>query len=131
MAALKIACADTFVSRLPEGIHTVLGEQGAGLSEGQNQRLSIARALVRNAPILLLDEATSALDVETERQVLQNLLTDAPRRTCVVTSHRPTVFSLCSHVYRIRDTRLEEVTAEELESRYGTRYRKGQNTVRP
>ena len=60
--ALKTACAWDFVENLPEGINSILGERGRGLSEGQAQRISIARALLRNAPILLLDEATSALD---------------------------------------------------------------------
>lgn len=119
--ALRTACADGFVRRLPQGIHTPLGEQGAGLSEGQNQRLSIARALLRDAPILLMDEATSALDVDTERQLLHNLM-DAPRkRTCILTSHRPTVFALCSHVYAIRETHLEKLSPEEVARRYGTK----------
>lgn len=117
--ALKTACAYNFVSKLPDGINTILGEQGAGLSEGQNQRLSIARALVRNAPILLMDEATSALDVETERKVLHNLMSDAHKRTCIVTSHRPSVFAMCHHVYAIREAKLYELTAQELETTYG------------
>lgn len=106
--ALRTACAYEFVSRLPQGIHTPLGEQGAGLSEGQNQRLSIARALLRDAPVLLLDEATSALDAETEARVLRNLLTGQGGRTCIVTSHRPTVFAMADRVYQIREGRVEE-----------------------
>lgn len=106
--ALRTACAYEFVSRLPQGIHTPLGEQGAGLSEGQNQRLSIARALLRDAPVLLLDEATSALDAETEARVLRNLLTGQGGRTCIVTSHRPTVFAMAGRVYQIREGRVEE-----------------------
>ena len=111
--ALETACAWEFVQKLPQGIHTPLGERGAGLSEGQNQRLAIARALLRDAPILLLDEATSALDVETETQVLRGLLGQTGR-TCIVTSHRPSVFALCSRAYRIQNNRLEELSEEEL-----------------
>ena len=77
-------------------------------SEGQNQRLSIARALLRDAPVLLLDEATSALDAETEARVLRNLLTGQGGRTCIVTSHRPTVFAMADRVYQIREGRVEE-----------------------
>ena len=106
--ALRTACAYEFVSRLPQGIHTPLGEQGAGLSEGQNQRLSIARALLRDAPVLLLDEATSALDAETEARVLRNLLTGQGGRTCIVTSHRPTGFAMADRVSQIREGRVEE-----------------------
>ena len=109
--ALKIACAWNFVSRLPEGIHTKLGGRGKGVSEGQAQRLAIARALLRDGPILLLDEATSALDVETERQVLKNIVAGRPDKTCIITTHRPSVLNLCHRIYRVKDhhiTQLEE-----------------------
>ena len=76
--ALRLACAWDFVSRLPEGLHASVGERGRGLSEGQAQRLAIARAILKDAPVLLLDEATSALDVATERQVLRNIVDGCP-----------------------------------------------------
>lgn len=101
--ALRSACAWDFVSRLPKSIHTPLGERGAGLSEGQIQRLAIARALLSPAPLMLLDEATSALDLETERQVLSNILSGNTRRTVVVTTHRPTVLRSCARVYNIKE----------------------------
>ena len=78
--ALKTACAWDFIKQLPAGINSTLGERGRGLSEGQAQRISIARALLRGAPILLLDEATSALDRETEEQVLNNIMSSHPDR---------------------------------------------------
>lgn len=72
--ALEMACAWEFVKKLQEGLETKLGERGKGLSEGQSQRIAIARALLRNAPVILLDEATSALDEETEKKLLKNIL---------------------------------------------------------
>ncbi len=111
--ALKTACAWDFVSKLPEGIHSKVGERGRGFSEGQAQRLAIARAVLRDAPILLLDEATSALDVATERQVLRNIVAQRPTRTCIVTTHRPTVLNLCQRVYRVLDRRVTELSEEE------------------
>lgn len=101
--ALKLACAWEFVEKLPDGINSEIKERGGGFSEGQAQRLSIARALIRRSPILLLDEATSALDVATERRVLKNIMSDDYPRTCIVTTHRPTVLNICSRVYAIRD----------------------------
>lgn len=101
--ALKIACAWNFVSRLPDGIHTKLGGRGKGVSEGQAQRLAIARAILRDGPILLLDEATSALDMETERRVLKNIVARRPNKTCVVTTHRHSVLNLCQRIYRVKD----------------------------
>lgn len=101
--ALKTACAWDFVSKLPDGIDSKVGERGTGFSEGQSQRLSIARSLMRRSPILLMDEATSALDVATERKLLNNIMQDTYPRTCIVTTHRPTVLSLCTRVYAIRD----------------------------
>lgn len=115
--ALKMACAWEFVSRLSDGIHAKVGERGGGFSEGQAQRLSIARSLVRKSPILLMDEATSALDVATERKVLQNILKDSYPRTCILTTHRPTVLSMCSRVYAIKDkqcTCLEQEKIDEM-----------------
>ena len=111
--ALRIACAWDFVEKLPDGINSTVGERGRGLSEGQAQRIAIARAVLRDAPILLLDEATSALDVTTERQVLKNLLIERPTRTCIITTHRPSVLNLCSRVYRVMETKVTEFTEEE------------------
>ena len=111
--ALKVACAWDFVSRLPEGIHSKVGERGRGFSEGQAQRIAIARAVLRDAPILLLDEATSALDVTTERQVLRNIVQQRPNKTCIITTHRPTVLNLCQRVYRVMDKRVTELSEEE------------------
>lgn len=98
---LETVCADDFVKEEPEGLDTYLRERGGGLSEGQLQRLSIARALLNDAPVLLLDEATSALDVATEQKLLRNIAGSAKRKTCIVTTHRPSVLAMCSRVYRI------------------------------
>ena len=110
--ALKIACAWDFIEKLPDGIHSKVGERGKGFSEGQAQRLAIARAVLRDAPILLLDEATSALDVATERQVLRNIVRQRPNKTCIVTTHRPTVIGLCQRVYRVTDGAVTELDEE-------------------
>lgn len=114
MAALKLACAWEFVEKLPEGINSKVGERGVGFSEGQSQRLSIARALIRKSPILLLDEATSALDVATERKVLKNIMKDDYPRTCIVTTHRPTVLSVCSRVYSINNKKCTVLSDKEI-----------------
>ena len=113
--ALKAACAWEFVEKLSDGIHSEIKERGGGFSEGQAQRLSIARALLRDAPLLLLDEATSALDVATERRVLRNIMNDEKPRTCVVTTHRPTVLSACTRVYAIRDKKCVVLNEEEID----------------
>ena len=92
--AVTLACAD-FIWELPEGLDTLLGEKGAGLSEGQMQRIAIARALYANTPVLILDEATSALDGETEKALLYNLkqLTD---KTVLIVTHRPEALNICN-----------------------------------
>ena len=113
--ALKLACAWEFVEKLPEGIYAPIRERGGGFSEGQAQRLSIARALLRKSPLLLLDEATSALDVATERRVLKNIMSDTYPRTCIVTTHRPTVLNLCTRVYAIREKQCQVLDQEETD----------------
>ena len=111
--ALKISCAWDFIEKMPEGINSIVRERGRGLSEGQGQRVAIARAILRDAPILLLDEATSALDVTTERQVLRNIVQKKPNKTCIVTTHRPSVLNLCQRVYRVMETQVTELNEEE------------------
>ena len=95
--ALTIACADQFVAELPEGLDSQLGERGAGLSEGQMQRIAIARAIFSDRPILLLDEATSALDETTEARVLDNLrsMTD---KTVIIVTHRPKALEITDKI---------------------------------
>ena len=97
--ALRTACAD-FALQLPDGLDTRFSEQGGGLSEGQAQRIAIARSLLRPGSIMLLDEATSALDADTERQVLHNLLSKHDR-TVIFVTHRPAVVDYCDLVINI------------------------------
>lgn len=111
--ALKISCAWDFVQHLPDTINSRVGERGRGFSEGQSQRLAIARAVLRDAPVLLLDEATSALDVTTERNVLRNIIRQRPNKTCIVTTHRPSVLSLCQRVYRVMNGTVTELDGAE------------------
>lgn len=112
---LKTACAWEFVEQLEEGIHTSVRELGRRFSEGQKQRLSIARALLADAPVLLLDEATSALDMATEKKVLKNILKRDPLRTLIVAAHRPSVFSMCHRVYRVQDGMIKEANHDEVQ----------------
>lgn len=107
--ALGLACAEEFIRPLPLGLDTPIREQGGGFSEGQLQRLCIARALLSDAPILLLDEATSALDIETEQAVLHNIIHAQKGRTCIITTHRPSVLDLSHRIYRIRHDRIEPI----------------------
>ena len=92
--ALDIACASGFVAALEDGLDTRLGERGCGLSEGQMQRIAIARAVFSGRPVLILDESTSALDEDTERQLLANLrrMTD---KTVLIITHRPAALEIC------------------------------------
>lgn len=107
--ALKIACAWEFIEKLEDGINSRLGERGRGFSEGQAQRIAIARAVLRDAPIMLLDEATSALDVDTEKRVLRNIIKQHPNKTCIVSTHRPSVLGMCQRIYRVVDRQIAEV----------------------
>jgi ATP-binding cassette subfamily B protein len=102
MRAARIACAEGFIEELPNGLDTVIGEHGLGLSEGQAQRLAVARALLTRAPVLLLDEATSALDAETEKKLLENLRSGG-FETVVIITHKPAALAVCDKELRIEN----------------------------
>lgn len=106
--ALKAACAWDFIKELPEGINTIIGERGHGLSEGQSQRIAIARALLHKTPILLLDEATSALDAETEIKVLETIKNLNPAVTCIIITHREAALKICNKVYKFKGCSVAE-----------------------
>ena len=112
IAALEGACAWDFVSQMPGTIHARLGEGGLGLSEGQAQRIAIARALMRKAPAMLLDEITSALDMDTEQKVLGYLMNLGV--TCIVSTHRPSVLTMCTRAYRVEEGRIIQLSEEEI-----------------
>ena len=106
-AALQAACADGFLKELPLGLETVIGEHGQGLSEGQVQRIALARALLKQAPILLLDEATSALDEATEEAVLRNLK-EMKGVTCIIVSHKQAALRVCNRHIQIEEKKICE-----------------------
>lgn len=106
--ALHVSAMDDYLPQLPKGLDTVLGESGAGLSEGQAQRLAIARAILGGAPILLLDEVTSALDAKTERVVLERIRA-LPDRTCIAVTHRPATVDLCDWRMEMNDGKIRVV----------------------
>jgi len=108
IAAAEGADAHAFITELPDGYDTLIGEHGARLSGGQRQRLSIARAMLKDAPILLLDEATSALDPETERQIQHSLRHLMQDRTTLVIAHRLTTVQEADIIYFIKDGRVAE-----------------------
>ena len=97
--ALHVSCAD-FVNELPDGLNTLCSEQGGGLSEGQAQRIAIARSLLRDRSVMLFDEATSALDPDTERQLLNNILS-AHDKTIIFITHRPAVIDYCDQTLKL------------------------------
>lgn len=103
--AAEIACADGFINELPQGLDTVIGEHGHGLSEGQAQRIAVARALLMHAPVLLLDEATSALDAATEQRLLENLRS-SDVRTVIIITHKSAALAVCSKELYIEDGKI-------------------------
>jgi ABC-type multidrug transport system fused ATPase/permease subunit len=106
VAAARFVGADDFIRRLPEGYDTPLGERGAGLSLGQRQLLTVARAIVRNPRILALDEATSALDPVAEAHLLANIKRAGSGRTVLVVTHRPAVLEACDRVILLEQGRI-------------------------
>ncbi len=115
MSAAKTACIDRFIAELSDGLDTVIGERGIGLSEGQAQRIAVARALLSRAPILLLDESTSALDEETEAMLLQNIAS-LKEKTCLIVTHRRAALQICNyriHIKNAQAKKTEIATANE------------------
>lgn len=109
-AAAKAACAWDFIKDLPGKLYAVIGEHGLGLSEGQAQRIAIARALIHKAPILILDEATSALDNETEIKILRSIKNLNTNQTCIIITHRQAALRICQRIFKIEGTSLNEIT---------------------
>jgi ABC-type multidrug transport system fused ATPase/permease subunit len=106
--ALKQADAWQFIQEMPDGLQTKIGENALRLSEGQAQRISIARAFLKKSAILLLDEATSALDSKTELNILEAIQKMDPARTCIIITHRPSALTICNRVCRIEEGILKE-----------------------
>lgn len=106
--ACRTACAEEFIEELPNRYQTILGEKGSGLSEGQMQRLAVARAIYSECPILLLDEATSALDPDTERRLI-GAIKALPDRTVLLVTHRKDVWELCDRIYTLKEKETDDV----------------------
>lgn len=119
--ALKIACAYDFVMDFPEGLSHVIGGRDKRLSEGQAQRLAVARALLRGTPILLLDEAASALDMELEERLLENLMNSGMVKTCILVTRRPAGKKLCSRQYYIQNGIVKEEAVPQEQIREAVR----------
>ena len=103
--ALSVSCADKFIKDFPLGLDTVIGEKGFGLSEGQVQRLAVARAILSGEPVILLDEATSALDEETEKELLQNIK-NLENKTCIIISHKKAAYDICNKEIKIENKKI-------------------------
>ncbi|MCC8168319.1 MAG: ABC transporter ATP-binding protein/permease, partial [Clostridiales bacterium] len=115
ISAAKHAQAHGFIERLQDGYNTIVGERGIGISGGQKQRVSIARALLKDAPVLVLDDSTSALDVDTERQLLYDIKKCYPDKTLLITAHRLSSVVDCDEILYMQDGRVvERGTFEEL-----------------
>ena len=112
MHALECACATEFVQKMG-GLESKIGERGH--SEGQAQRIAIARAILREAPILMLDEATSSLDADTEQRIINSIITHNPNKTCIISTHRTSALALADRIYRVSDERISIVSLEDVE----------------
>lgn len=117
ITALKLSCAYDFVSKLPQGINSQIGESGNGFSEGQIQRIAIARALIKDAPVLLFDEVTSALDEETEGRLLHNIQTHFKNKTIIFVTHKLNALDISDKVYKIDKKQLHRVNYSVVENK--------------
>lgn len=112
--ALTNACAIDFVNELEDGLDTMIGEKGVGISEGQAQRIAIARAFLRVRPILILDEATSSLDPETEVKVLKSVKSLSSNPTCIIITHRPSALNICNRIMKLEKSHIREVSRKSI-----------------
>ena len=112
--ALTNACAIDFVNELEDGLDTMIGEKGVGISEGQAQRIAIARAFLRVRPILILDEATSSLDPETEVKVLKSVKSLSSNPTCIIITHRPSALNICNRIMKLEKGHIREVSRKSI-----------------
>ena len=110
--ALKASCAYDFVYDLKDNLNTIIGEKGIGISEGQAQRLCIARAFLRNAPILILDESTSALDSDTEIKILDSIMKLKNKPTCIIITHRPSALKICDRIIELKNGKIKDKILE-------------------
>lgn len=132
--AAQAAQAHDFITAMPQGYETIVGERGVGLSGGQKQRVSIARALLKDAPILLLDDATSALDMHTERLIMRTLAEEYSDKTLVIVAHRAESVQFCDEIIYLEDGKIVERGSHEelmrLNGRYADIYKKQQAGMR-
>ncbi len=112
IGVLKMACAYDFVKELPEGIHAHIGENGKGFSEGQIQRIAIARALIKDAPVILFDEVTSALDEETEWRLLENIRTHLHNKTVIFVTHKLNTLQISDKIFKVENRKFQRVHFE-------------------
>ena len=112
-SAIKSASIDELIHSLPDGLDTPINESGGNFSQGQLQRMAIARALLKDSAILIMDEATSALDVETEKKVLENIMVSNPTKICIVTTHRTSVLDYCDRVFKVEQSGIISETDKE------------------
>ena len=109
ISALKLSCAYDFIKNLPDGINSYVGESGKGFSEGQIQRISIARALIKNAPVLLFDEVTSALDEETELRLLENIRKHLKNKTVIFVTHKLNALEISDRILKIENRKFTQI----------------------
>lgn len=112
--SLELACASNFINDLPKGILTKINEKGGGISEGQAQRLAIARAFLRQKPILILDEATSSLDPKTEIEVLNSVKNLKHKPTCLIITHRPSALNICDRILKLQGGNIHEIDIKSI-----------------
>jgi ATP-binding cassette, subfamily B, bacterial len=112
VSAAKSANAHNFITSLPDGYNTLVGERGMKLSGGERQRISLARAFLKNAPILILDEPTSSLDVQTESAILETIQELMKGKTVLMIAHRPSTLRNCNMMLVIEDGRVKQMTTD-------------------